>query len=76
MLQRVQVTDTYQLFRCESGLHCQIAAKKLLLKDTNKKKRHACTKKTQAMNIRSVEICPLVSERLLVGLLVPTAVFL
>ena len=49
MLHRVQVTDTSQdqLFRemWESGLHGQIAAKKPLLKDTNKKKRLACTKK-------------------------------
>ncbi|CDQ92884.1 unnamed protein product, partial [Oncorhynchus mykiss] len=44
---RVQITDTsqHQLFRgdyVKSGLHCQIAAKKPLLKDTNKKKRLAC----------------------------------
>jgi hypothetical protein len=46
---RVQITNTsQQLFRvglCGSGLHGQIAAKKPLLKDTNKKKRHAWAKK-------------------------------
>jgi hypothetical protein len=49
MLHRVQVTDIsqHQLFRgmCESGLHGQIAAKKPLLKDTNKNKRFAWAKK-------------------------------
>ena len=47
MLHRVQVTDTsqYQLFRRDSGLHGRIAAKKPLLKDTNKKKRLAWFKK-------------------------------
>jgi hypothetical protein len=43
MFHRVQVTDTskHQLFRgdWESGLHGRIAAKKTLLKDTNKKKK-------------------------------------
>ena len=47
MLYRVQVTDTsqHQLFRGESGLHDQIAAKKPLLKDTNNMKRLAWAKK-------------------------------
>jgi hypothetical protein len=50
MLQKVQVTDTsqHQLFRGDcviSGLHGRIAAKKPLLKDTNKKKRLAGAKK-------------------------------
>jgi hypothetical protein len=41
----------------ESGLHGRIAAKKPLLKDTNKK---TCLgHETQAMNIRPVEICSL-----------------
>jgi hypothetical protein len=47
---RVQVTDAsqHQVFRADcmkSGLHGQIAAKKPLLKDTKKKKRHAWVKK-------------------------------
>jgi hypothetical protein len=44
---RVTDTSQHQLFRgnCESGLHGRIAAKKLLLKDTNKKKRLAWAKK-------------------------------
>ena len=50
MLPKVQVTDTpqHQLFRGDcvnSGLHGQIAAKKPLLKDTNKNKRLAWAKK-------------------------------
>ena len=49
MLHRVQVTDistsTVQRRLRGSGLHGQIAAKKTLLKDTNKKKRLAWTKK-------------------------------
>ena len=49
MLHRVQVTDISSLAvqrrLCESGLHGQIAAKKPLLKDTNKKKRLAWVKK-------------------------------
>ena len=41
MIHRVQVRDTSTVQKrpCESGLHGQIAAKKPLLKDTNKKKR-------------------------------------
>ena len=38
-------TSTVQWRLCESGLHGQIAAKKPLLKDTNKKKRLAWAKK-------------------------------
>ena len=49
MLHRVQVTDistlTVQKRLCESGLHGQIATKKPLPKDTNKKKRLAWAKK-------------------------------
>ena len=49
MLHRVHVTgkSQYQLFRgdYESGLHGRIAAKKPLLKDTNKQKRLAWAKK-------------------------------
>jgi hypothetical protein len=49
MLHRFKVTDTsqHQLFGgdCESGLHGQLAAKKPLLKDINKKKRLAWAKK-------------------------------
>ena len=50
MLHRVQVTDTsqHQLFRGDCAnqvLHGQIAAKKPLLKDTNKKKRLGWAKK-------------------------------
>ena len=45
----VQIIDTsqHQLFRgdCESDLHGRIAAKKPLIKDTNKKKRLAWAKK-------------------------------
>ena len=49
MLHRVQVNDTsasnVQRRLRESGLHCPIAAKKPLLKDTNNKKRLAWAKK-------------------------------
>ena len=47
MLHRVQVTDTSTVQRRlrESGHHGQIAAKKPILKDTNKKKRLAWSKK-------------------------------
>ena len=45
MLHRVQVTATSQHQLCESGLHGRIAAKKPLLKDTNKKKSFAWAKK-------------------------------
>ena len=49
MLHRVQLTDlstsTVQSRLCESGLHGWIAAKKPLLKATNKKKRLARAKK-------------------------------
>jgi hypothetical protein len=45
---------------CEWGLHCQIAVKKPLLKDTNNKKRLVWAKKHEQWNIRPVEICPLV----------------
>ena len=38
-------TSTVQRKLCKSGLHGRIAAKKPLLKDTNKKKRVACAKK-------------------------------
>ena len=38
-------TSTVQRRLCESGLHGQIAAKKPLLKDTNKKKRLVWAKK-------------------------------
>ena len=38
-------TTTVQRRLCESGLHGRIAAKKLLLKDTNKKKRLVWAKK-------------------------------
>ena len=38
-------TSTVQRKLCESGLHCQIAAKKPLLKDTNNNKRLAWSKK-------------------------------
>ena len=38
-------TSTVQRRLCESGLHGQIAAKKPLLKDTNKKKRLSWAKK-------------------------------
>jgi hypothetical protein len=38
-------TSTVQRRLCESGLHGRIAEKKPLLKDTNKKKRLALTKK-------------------------------
>jgi hypothetical protein len=53
-------TSTVQRRLRESGLHGQIAAKKPLLKDNNNKKRLARAKKTRAMDIRPVEICPLV----------------
>ena len=53
-------TSTVQRRLCESGLHGRIAAKKPLLKDTNKKKRLASGQETRAMDIRLVEICPLV----------------
>jgi hypothetical protein len=49
MLHRFQVTDistsTFQRRLRESGLHGRTAAKKPLLKDTNKKKRFAWAKK-------------------------------
>ena len=45
-------TSTVQKRLRESDLHGQIAAKKPLLKDTNKNKRLACA--------RNMEICPLV----------------
>ncbi|KAK6300083.1 hypothetical protein J4Q44_G00301160 [Coregonus suidteri] len=38
-------TSTVQRGLCESGLHGRIAAKKPILKDTNKKKRPAWVKK-------------------------------
>ena len=64
MLHRVQVTDTSTVQRRlrESGLHGQIAAKKPLLKYTNnKKKEETCLgQETRAMDIRLVDICPLV----------------
>ena len=56
-------TSTVQRRLHESGLHGRIAANKPLLKDTNNKKRLACTKNTingHSMDIRKVEICPLV----------------
>ena len=53
-------TSTVQRRLRESGLNGRIAAKKPLLKDTNKKKRLAWAKKTQTIEIRRVEICPLV----------------
>jgi transposase len=61
---RVQVTDTSYTSTVErglreSGLLGLITAKKPLLKDTNNK-RLAWAKKTQAMDIRLMEICPLV----------------
>ena len=63
MLHRVQVTDTststVQSRLCESGLHGQIAAKKPLLKDTDKKKT-SLGKETREMDIRTVKICPLI----------------
>ena len=40
-------TSTVQRGSCESGLCCLIAAKKPLLKDSNKKKRHAWAKKPE-----------------------------
>ena len=58
---RVQVTDTSTVQRIlyESGLHGQIAARKPLLKDTNKK-RLAWAKKHKQWTLDLVEICPLV----------------
>ena len=52
-------TSTVQRRLLESGLRGQIAAKKPLLKDTYKKK--SCVgQETRVMDIRPVEICPLV----------------
>ena len=47
----VQVTDTSQHQLRESGLHGQIAAKKQLLKDTNKNKRLDWAKKHEQWTI-------------------------
>ena len=60
MLHSDQVIDTsqHQLFRCESALHGWIATKKPLIKDTNK--IFILGQETWAMDIRQVEICPLV----------------
>ena len=52
-------TSTVQRRLCESGLHGQIAAKKPLLKDTNKKKRLASAKKHEQWAFNHL-ICPLV----------------
>ena len=52
-------TSTVQRRLCESGLHGWIAAKKPLLENTNKKKCHL-GQETRAMDIRPVEMCPLV----------------
>jgi hypothetical protein len=51
-------TSTVQQRLRESGLYGQIAAKKPLLKDTNKKKT-CLGQDTRAMDIRLVEIYPL-----------------
>ena len=56
---RVHLNINYSEETVKSGLHNGIAAKKPLLKDTDKKKRLAWAKK-QAMDIRMVEIYPLV----------------
>ena len=54
-------TSTVQRRLCESGLHGRIDGKELLLKYTNKKKRLAWLgQETRAMDMRPVEICPLV----------------
>jgi hypothetical protein len=60
-------TTTVQRRLRESGLHGRIAAKKPLLKDTNKKKILVWSKKQEY--IRPVEICPF-------GLMSPTLRFL
>ena len=51
----------------ESGLHGFISEKKPLLNDTNKKKRLALGQETRAMDIRPVEICPLVWVQTIFG---------
>jgi hypothetical protein len=54
-------TSTVQRRLVESGLHGQISAKKPLLKDTYNKKRLAWPRQVVvSMEIRPVEICPLV----------------
>jgi transposase len=77
---RVQITDTsltstFQRRLCESGLHGRIAAKKPLLKETNKKKILTLAKKDEQWTLdrwKSV----LWSDESILRFLVPTAVSL
>ena len=58
LLQRIGSLETVQRRLCESGLHGRIAAKKPLLKDTNKKKRLVWDKKHEQWTLdrwKSVE---------------------
>ena len=66
-------TSTVQRRLHDSGLHVRIAAKKPLLKDTNKKKRVACAKKHKIFgsNCR-VFVRRRVGERMISACVIPT----